>query len=79
MFVFIPGSIPPVKFGPGGTDPAEISIPAVTYIYKCSWPVILDMVGYSVFHCKLSRDYYNVALDSVNMAIKDANLKNTYT
>ena len=33
MFVFIPGSIPPVRFGPGGTDPAEISIPAVTYIY----------------------------------------------
>ena len=32
MFVFIPGSIPPVRFGPGGTDPAEISIPAVTYI-----------------------------------------------
>ena len=31
MFVFIPGSIPPVRFGPGGTDPAEISIPAVTY------------------------------------------------
>ena len=33
MFVFIPGSIPPVRFGPRGTDPAEISIPAVTYIY----------------------------------------------
>ena len=32
MFVFIPGSIPPVRFGPAGTDPAEISIPAVTYI-----------------------------------------------
>ena len=31
MFVFISGSIPPVRFGPGGTDPAEISIPAVTY------------------------------------------------
>ena len=31
MFVFIPGSIPPVRFGPAGTDPAEISIPAVTY------------------------------------------------
>ena len=23
MFVFIPGSIPPVRFGPGGTDPAH--------------------------------------------------------
>ena len=33
MFVFIPGSISPVRFGPAGTDPAEISIPAVTYIY----------------------------------------------
>ena len=33
MLVFIPGSIPPVRFGPGGTDPAEISIPAVTYTY----------------------------------------------
>ena len=33
MFVFIPGSIPPVRFGPGGTDPAEITIPAVTYIF----------------------------------------------
>ena len=33
MFVFIPGSIPPVRFGPAGTDPAEISIPAVTYIH----------------------------------------------
>ena len=32
MFVFIPGSIRPVKFGPSGTDQAEISIPAVTYI-----------------------------------------------
>ena len=32
MFVFIRGSIPPVRFGPGGTDPAEIPIPAVTYI-----------------------------------------------
>ena len=31
MFVCIPGSIPPVRFGPGGTDPSEISIPAVTY------------------------------------------------
>ena len=30
MFVFIPGSIPPVRFGPAETDPAEISISAVT-------------------------------------------------
>ena len=35
MFVFIPGSIPPLRFGPAGTDPAEISIPAVTYIQNC--------------------------------------------
>ena len=33
MFVFIPGSIPPVIFGPDGTDPAEISIPPVTYTH----------------------------------------------
>ena len=32
MFVFIPGSIPPVRFGPTVTDPAKISIPAVTFI-----------------------------------------------
>ena len=32
MFVFIPGSIPPARFGPAGTDPADIFIPAVTYI-----------------------------------------------
>ena len=42
MFVFIPGFIPPVRFGPAGTDPTEISIPAVTYIYlsleKANWP-----------------------------------------
>ena len=31
MFLIIPGSISPVRFGPAGTDPAEISIPAVTY------------------------------------------------
>ena len=34
MFVFIPGSIRPVRFGPAGTDPAEISILAVTYILR---------------------------------------------
>ena len=34
MFVFIPGSIPPVRFRPGGTDPAKISISPVTYIYE---------------------------------------------
>ena len=33
MFVFIPGSIPPVRFGGAGNDPAEISIPAVTNIH----------------------------------------------
>ena len=32
MFVLIPGSITPVRFGPAVKDPAEISIPAVTYI-----------------------------------------------
>ena len=30
MFVFIPGSIRPVRFEPAGTVPAEISIWAVT-------------------------------------------------
>ena len=27
MLVFIPGSIPPMRFGPGGTDLAELPIP----------------------------------------------------
>ena len=39
MFVLIPGSIPLVRFGPVVTDPAEISIPAVTctmYIVQCT-------------------------------------------
>ena len=31
MFVFVPGSIRPVRFGPAGTVTAEISITAVTY------------------------------------------------
>ena len=34
MLVFIPSSITPVKFEPGGTDPAEMSFRAVTYIEK---------------------------------------------
>ena len=29
--VFIPGSVPPVRFGPAGTDPTEMPISAVTY------------------------------------------------
>ena len=36
MFVFNPGFIPPVRFGPGGTDPAEIYIPAVTSTFNRS-------------------------------------------
>ena len=40
MFVFIPSSIPPVRFGPGGTVPAKISIPAVTDIYLIDWFMI---------------------------------------
>ena len=32
MFVFIPGSIPPVRIGPAGTDQADISIPVITYV-----------------------------------------------
>ena len=32
MFVLIPGSISRVRFGPAGTDPAEIFNPAVTNI-----------------------------------------------
>ena len=31
MFVFIPGSIRPVRFGSAGTVPAEKSITTVTY------------------------------------------------
>ena len=31
MLVFIPGPIWAVTFGPAGTNPAEISIPAVAY------------------------------------------------
>ena len=46
MFVFIPGSIPPVRFGPAGTDPAEISIPAVTYIRSLKmFPMKIGMEG----------------------------------
>ena len=33
MFVFIPSSIPPLKFGPVGTDLPDGSIPPVTYMY----------------------------------------------
>ena len=36
MFVFIPGSIPPVRFGPVGTDPPDGSISPVTYINEQS-------------------------------------------
>ena len=32
MFVFFPGSIPPVRFGTVGTDPPDGSISPVTYI-----------------------------------------------
>ena len=38
MFVFIPGVIPPVRFDPGGKDPAEISIQAVTYLFSRFYP-----------------------------------------
>ena len=34
MFVFIPGSIPPVRCGPGGTDPPDGSMLPVTYTYN---------------------------------------------
>ena len=33
MFVFIPGFIRSLRFGPAETDTAEIYIPMVTYIY----------------------------------------------
>ena len=33
MFVLIHGSISPVRIGPVGTDPTEIFISPVTYIY----------------------------------------------
>ena len=31
MFVFIPGSISPVRFGPAGTDPAKIQCDAIRW------------------------------------------------
>ena len=34
MFVFIPGSISPGRFGPAGTSPSGGSISPVTYIHK---------------------------------------------
>ena len=34
MFVFIPGSIRSVNFGPAGTVSAEISVRVVTYIFE---------------------------------------------
>ena len=34
MFLFIPGFIRPVRFWLAGTDPPELSILAVTYIYS---------------------------------------------
>ena len=33
MFVFIPGYILPLRFGPGGTDSPDGSISPVTYMY----------------------------------------------
>ena len=33
MFVCLYSSLDPFRFRPAGTDPAEISIPAVTYTY----------------------------------------------
>ena len=32
-YIFIPGSIPPVRFGPVGTDPPDGSISPVTYVH----------------------------------------------
>ena len=43
MFVFIPGSIWPVRFGPAGTVPAEIPIRTVIYMY------LTDPVQYIFF------------------------------
>ena len=34
MFVFIPGTIQPVRFGPAGTVPSKIPFRPVTYINK---------------------------------------------
>ena len=34
MFVFMPGSIPPVRFGPVESDPPDGSISSVTYIKR---------------------------------------------
>ena len=51
MFVFIPGSIPPVRYGPGGTDPAEISIPKILIcMFECKFcPLPLDAPGHLFF------------------------------
>ena len=50
MFVFIPDSIPPVRFGPGGTDLPERSISPVTYTsLYCSFRELWDWFQYSSY------------------------------
>ena len=49
MFVFIPGSVWPMRFGPAATVTTEISIRAVTYMFArvpaLSYPNILNVTG----------------------------------
>ena len=51
MFVFIPGSILPVRFGLGGTDSPDRSISPVTYIN----PAVKDFQGSYTKYSKRSR------------------------
>ena len=60
MFMFIPGSIPPVRFGPGEADPPDESISPVTYILCCYFVVIIFgffvCLFISVFFVVLKKD-----------------------
>ena len=66
MFVFIPGSIPPVRFGPGGTDPAEISIPAVTYIHIQLLLILYESPLFAMLHVL----YHFVAVKNAQFFVK---------
>ena len=71
MFVFIPGSIPPVIFGQVGTDPPDGSISPVTYIYiqhmygsvLCKLGIPGSLAAVEVFTCT------DIQGDQLNMAV----------
>ena len=75
--MFIPGFIPPVRFGPGETDPPEISISPVTYILFDSFAgfVILNkqstLQWYSVTQSHANNFLGDVVLESVNNVSRD--------